>query len=52
MELKASGAADSEQYPELGFTACKNGIAEAIPGNVNNTFRCGNVSSTFAPRMD
>ncbi|KAK6539917.1 hypothetical protein TWF694_008752 [Orbilia ellipsospora] len=30
-------------YPELGFTACKNGIAEAVPGDKNNTFRCNNI---------
>lgn len=34
---------DSTQYPELGYTACVDGFAAAIPGDVNNTFRCNNV---------
>lgn len=34
---------DSTQYPELGYTACENGFAAAIPGDVNNTFRCNNI---------
>jgi hypothetical protein len=36
---------ESSQYPELGYTACKNGIAEAISGDKNNTFKCRNVSN-------
>jgi hypothetical protein len=39
----AAGAMDSTQYPELGFTKCENGFAEAIPGDANNTFKCNNV---------
>jgi choice-of-anchor B domain-containing protein len=37
------GLMDSALYPELGYTPCVNGFAEAIPGDVNNTFRCRNV---------
>jgi hypothetical protein len=40
----AAGAMNSTQYPELGFTKCENGFAEAIPGDANNTFKCNNVS--------
>lgn len=36
---------NSAQYPELGYTPCVDGFAAAIPGDVNNTFRCDNVSS-------
>lgn len=39
-----SGQKDSTQYPELGYTPCVDGFAAAIPGDVNNTFRCNNVS--------
>jgi choice-of-anchor B domain-containing protein len=39
----AAGQMDSVQYPELGFTQCIGGFAAAIPGDTNNTFRCGNV---------
>lgn len=35
---------DSTQYPELGFAECINGFAAGVPGDVNNTFRCNNVS--------
>lgn len=35
---------DSSQYPELGYTACKDGFAAAIPGDKNNMFKCNNVS--------
>jgi hypothetical protein len=41
---REAGVMESTQYPELGYTACKNGVAEAIPGDANNTFRCSNVS--------
>jgi hypothetical protein len=34
----------SEQYPELGYTPCVNGWAAAIPGDLNNTFKCSGVS--------
>ncbi|KAF2492267.1 hypothetical protein BU16DRAFT_108595 [Lophium mytilinum] len=40
---KAAGAYKSEQYPELGFVPCKDGLAIAIKGDANNTFRCDNV---------
>lgn len=40
----ASGQMDSSRYPELGYTACENGFAAAIPGDFNNTFKCNNVS--------
>ncbi|KAJ4410359.1 hypothetical protein N0V91_001843 [Didymella pomorum] len=39
----ASGAMDSSRYPELGYTACKDGFAAAVPGDKNNTFKCNNV---------
>jgi choice-of-anchor B domain-containing protein len=38
-----SGAMDSSQYPELGYTPCVDGFAAAIPGDDNNTFRCRNI---------
>ncbi|KAG9231338.1 hypothetical protein BJ875DRAFT_444182 [Amylocarpus encephaloides] len=38
-----AGLMESVQYPELGYTKCINGIAEAIPGDAKNTFRCNNV---------
>ncbi|KAK7428411.1 hypothetical protein QQZ08_005030 [Neonectria magnoliae] len=38
-----AGAFASEQWPELGYTACVDGFAEAIQGDRNNTFRCHNV---------
>lgn len=38
-----AGLLESSQYPALGYTACKNGIAEAIPGDKSNTFRCNNA---------
>jgi hypothetical protein len=37
------GAFDSRRHPELGYTPCSNGKAEAIEGNANYTFRCNNV---------
>lgn len=40
----ASGAMNSELYPELGYTKCIDGFAAAIPGDFNNTFKCRNVS--------
>lgn len=42
-EIEA-GLMNSALYPELGFTECIDGFAAAIPGDNNNTFRCGNVS--------
>jgi choice-of-anchor B domain-containing protein len=39
----ASGAMNSAQYPELGYTKCVDGFAEAIPGDFNNTFKCNNI---------
>ncbi|KAI9148186.1 hypothetical protein HJFPF1_12012 [Paramyrothecium foliicola] len=42
-EEMAAGLMDSSRYPELGYTPCVNGFAEAIPGDFNNTFRCSNV---------
>lgn len=43
----ASGQMDSSKYPELGYTACENGFAAAIPGDFNNTFKCNNASSPY-----
>lgn len=40
---KDAGVFDSRQYPELGYTPCEDGLAEAIPGDAKNTFRCQNV---------
>ncbi|CAI6331729.1 unnamed protein product [Periconia digitata] len=39
----AAGQMESSQYPELSYTPCEDGWAAAIPGDVNNTFRCNNV---------
>ncbi|KAK6505995.1 hypothetical protein TWF506_010921 [Arthrobotrys conoides] len=30
-------------YPELGYAKCTAGVAEAIPGDKSNTFRCDNL---------
>ncbi|KAF2225344.1 hypothetical protein BDZ85DRAFT_215457 [Elsinoe ampelina] len=38
-----AGVMVSSRYPELGYTKCVNGFAEAIPGDRNNTFRCNNI---------
>ena len=35
---------DSTKWPRLKYTKCKNGVAEAIPGDPLHTFRCKNVS--------
>ncbi|KAK8246283.1 hypothetical protein HDK90DRAFT_407549 [Phyllosticta capitalensis] len=40
---RAAGAYASAQYPELGYTECVDGLAVAISGDANNTFRCNNV---------
>ncbi|KAH6685949.1 hypothetical protein F5X68DRAFT_241299 [Plectosphaerella plurivora] len=42
-KAEEAGIFDSAQYPELGYTKCVNGWAEAIPGDPSNTFRCNNV---------
>ncbi|CAK1357225.1 unnamed protein product [Cercospora beticola] len=42
-EEMQTGAMNSSQWPELGFTKCENGFAAAIPGDVNNTFSCHNT---------
>ncbi|CAG8957869.1 hypothetical protein HYFRA_00000209 [Hymenoscyphus fraxineus] len=42
-KAEASGAMNSAQYPELGYTPCVNGVAAAIPGDANNSFRCSNA---------
>ena len=42
-QRRAEGAFDSAQYPELGYTKCVNGWAEAIPGDRSNTFKCQNI---------
>ncbi|PPJ52396.1 hypothetical protein CBER1_09788 [Cercospora berteroae] len=42
-EEMQTGAMNSTQWPELGFTKCENGFAAAIPGDVNNTFSCHNT---------
>jgi hypothetical protein len=35
---------ESSRYPELGYTPCENGFAAGVRGDVNNTFKCNNVS--------
>lgn len=43
---KASGAMDSTLYPSYAGAApvaCVNGVAEVIPGDANNTFKCSNI---------
>ncbi|TFL03406.1 hypothetical protein BDV98DRAFT_591280 [Pterulicium gracile] len=40
---KEAGAYNSTQYPKLGYVPCVDGIAEAIAGDANNTFRCSNA---------
>jgi hypothetical protein len=37
---------DSEQYTSrggVGAIRCENGVAEVVPGDATNTFRCSNV---------
>lgn len=51
-EEMASGQMDSAQYPELGYTPCVDGFAEAIAGDVNNTFRCNNVRGLSCYSLD
>lgn len=44
-QLRAAGRFASEQYPAIdNVVKCVNGLAVAIPGNANYTFRCSNVS--------
>lgn len=41
-----AGVYASEQYKEIGakdYVPCKNGKAEAVKGDANNTFRCKNI---------
>ncbi|KEY65503.1 hypothetical protein S7711_09293 [Stachybotrys chartarum IBT 7711] len=38
----ATGILNSANWPELGYTRCVNGLAEAIPGDPLHTFRCRN----------
>ncbi|KAH6677080.1 hypothetical protein B0J14DRAFT_615399 [Halenospora varia] len=40
---RAAGAMESTQYPTLDYVPCKDGLATAIPGDANNTFRCSNI---------
>ncbi|SPO03253.1 uncharacterized protein DNG_05935 [Cephalotrichum gorgonifer] len=40
---RQAGVMASEQYPELGYTPCEDGLAVAIAGDKNNTFRCNNA---------
>lgn len=46
-EQEEAGRMESSQYSSLSYTPCKDGIAEAIPGDALNTFRCNNVN--FSP---
>ena len=45
-QARDAGAFDQDQYPELRYTKCKNGRAEAIKGDEHNTFRCRNVRTS------
>lgn len=38
------GLMDSTKWPRLGYTPCKNGVAEAVKGDPLHKFRCKNVS--------
>ena len=40
---RAEGAMDSAQYKGLDYVPCVDGLATAIAGDANNTFRCNNV---------
>ncbi|KAH7049178.1 hypothetical protein B0J12DRAFT_574275 [Macrophomina phaseolina] len=40
---REAGAFESAQYPELSYTPCVDGLAVAIEGDANNTFRCNNL---------
>ncbi|KAH7329923.1 hypothetical protein BKA65DRAFT_527651 [Rhexocercosporidium sp. MPI-PUGE-AT-0058] len=42
-DASEAGLMESSQYSALQYTACKNGISEAIPGDARNTFRCRNA---------
>lgn len=42
-KAREAGAFDQDRYPELHYTKCENGKAEAIKGDERNTFRCRNV---------
>ncbi|OAA55753.1 hypothetical protein ISF_07858 [Cordyceps fumosorosea ARSEF 2679] len=44
-----AGLMNSALYPELGYTPCVNGFAEARPGDSNHTFRCRNVRTPGSP---
>lgn len=42
---------DSTLYPSYAGAApvaCVNGVAEVIPGDANNTFKCSNVSKLIS----
>lgn len=50
---KAAGVFDSALYPSYAGAApvaCVNGVAEVVPGDANNTFRCSNVSQILSPQ--
>lgn len=34
---------DSTKWPRLNYTKCENGIAEAVPGDPLQTFKCKNI---------
>lgn len=46
---RAAGLMDSAQYEEIGFVECVDGIAEAVAGDKNNTFKCSNVRAYQIP---
>ncbi|EOD44877.1 uncharacterized protein LTHEOB_12396 [Neofusicoccum parvum] len=42
-QQRAAGAFESAQYPELSNVPCVDGLAVAIEGDANNTFKCNNL---------
>jgi choice-of-anchor B domain-containing protein len=43
-EQRALGRYQAELYPDIdNYVPCQNGLAVAIPGNANYTFRCNNI---------
>lgn len=44
---EAAGLMESSLYPSYAGAApvaCIDGVAQVVPGDANNTFRCSNVS--------
>lgn len=50
---RATGAMDAAQYPSFraaGSVPCVDGVAEVVPGDAMNTFKCLNVSG-WVPKL-